>query len=59
MMGRQINFYLMKEDLLEIDDYIKKNGMIILPNYTQTDNLESVSSLLDKLSSGNFYLYRL
>ncbi len=48
MMGRQINFYLMNEDFLEIDEYISKKGLIIIPNYTKTDGLEIVNSILDK-----------
>ncbi|MBK7055282.1 MAG: hypothetical protein IPH52_09555 [Leptospiraceae bacterium] len=49
MMGRQINFYLMKEDILEVDEYIRKNGMIIIPNYTKTVSIEPLKSLLDKI----------
>ena len=45
MMGRQINFYLMKEDILEVDEYIRKNGMIIIPNYTKTASIEPLKSL--------------
>jgi hypothetical protein len=51
MMGRQINFYLMKEDILEVDEYIRKNGMIIIPNYTNTASIEPLKSLLDKNST--------
>jgi hypothetical protein len=47
-MGRQINFYLMNEDILEIDEYIRKNEIIIIPNYTKTDSVDSIKSLLDK-----------
>jgi hypothetical protein len=47
MMGRQINFYLMKEDIIEIDEYITKSGMIILPNFTQTESFEPIKSLID------------
>ena len=32
MMGRQINFYLMKEDILEVDEYIRKNEIQLLEN---------------------------
>lgn len=48
MMGRQINFYLMEDEIQEIDTYIRKTGLIILPNYTQSEKIEPISSLLDK-----------
>ncbi|HMV45115.1 MAG TPA: hypothetical protein PLS71_22990 [Leptospiraceae bacterium] len=51
MMGRQINFYLMNEDFVEIDEYISMKGLIVIPNYTKTEGLELVNSILDK----NYY----
>lgn len=50
MIGKQINFYLMEDDLKEVDVYIKKSGLYIFPNFTKDSSLNPLSSLLDNHS---------
>ena len=48
MMGRQINFYLMEEDIDEINNYLSKQGLIILAAPMKANKLELAESLFVK-----------
>ena len=48
MMGRQINFYLMEEDIEEINNYLSKQGLLILTAPMKANKIELAESLFVK-----------
>jgi len=46
-MSPQINFYLMPNDILEIEEYIKKSGLLIIKDDSPTAQLCMLNSLTE------------
>ena len=46
MKSKQINFYLMPEDISEINKYIQEKNLVIYNNYSINANLQKLDSLL-------------
>lgn len=46
MKSKQINFYLMPEDISEIDKYLQEKDLSVYNNYSTNSNLQKLDSLL-------------
>jgi len=55
-MSSQINFFMMPEDVAELEDYIKKQGLIIVSEQMLTNEPVIMPSLIDPLKLGSFIL---
>ena len=44
-MGRQINFYLTQADLDELDNYVKKNNWLIVPDEIKSSKIKFATSI--------------
>lgn len=47
MKSSQLNFYLTREDILEIEEYIKKKGLFIIPQPLSREELQFSNSLTE------------
>jgi len=46
-MSSQINFYMMPDDVAELDDYLKNNGWVIISSRSKTSQIEIINSISD------------
>jgi len=46
-MGRQINFFMMHEDVAELDVKIKELGLVAVADCVKSNNIEIVTKLID------------
>jgi len=54
-MGRQINFFMMPEDVAELDKKIKELGLVILDDCMPTDSIVIHNSLLKTLTPTSYF----
>jgi len=56
-MGRQINFFMMPEDVAELDAKVKEMGFVIICNRMPSNNLFLLNSLIDESSPQKYLTF--
>ena len=57
MNSKQINFFLTPEDIQEVNEYLKENKLLVIPQPIPTENIVLIDSLLTR-TIGNEYKIR-